>query len=402
MRIAYLVNAYPAVSHSFVRREIAALEAAGHSIVRVSVRRSGSPLVDPADRAEAERTTVLLGGAKPWLARLILSGIAASPSGLARAAGRAIRQARAARIGAAKMAAYLLEAAALAAICRRERVDHLRVHFGTNAGVVARLARAMGGPPFSVTIHGPDEFDAPERWDLRGLVAEGAFTVAITSFCAGQLMRWSDPADWDRIVVVPCAVDAVFAAGPAPAMPADGPRRLCTVARLAPQKGLPLLIDALAEARAAGVDLHLDLVGDGPARGALAAAVSAHGLQDRVIFHGALPGAAVARIIGESHAMVLPSFAEGLPVVFMEAMALARPVIATAIAGVPELVRNGENGWLVSSGSRAALVGALTEFARTPVERLAAMGAQARKDALAGHSTAVAVDRLNAALQRFA
>lgn len=146
------------------------------------------------------------------------------------------------------------------------------------------------------------------------------------------------------------------------------------VGRFVEQKGHPILIDATALLRDRGVDFELVLVGDGPLRGDLEEQIRAHGLGERVRLVGWQSNEAVRAWLRDSRALVLPSFAEGLPVVIMEALAVGRPVVSTQIAGIPELVRPGETGWLVTPGSVEALAVAIREALEAPVERLAQMG----------------------------
>ncbi len=388
VRLLYFTNRYPAVSHTFIRREILGLEERGVEIERVALRADPiDALPDPLDRAEYGRTRLLLGG-KARLATRILAGVARRPFQAIKVLLFALGLARRSGISRAKMVFYWAEALLLADLGRALGADFVRVHFGTNGAVVARLARRLGGPPYSIAYHGPDEFDAPERWDLGGTIAESAFVTAISSYCAAQLMRWSDPAHWDRIRIVRCLVDGDrFAEMPLP----EGPLRLCTIARLAPQKGLPLLLDALAELDAPP---ELVIVGGGPARAALEAQADTLGIADRVRFTGPLSGDDVRAVLADSHIFILPSFAEGLPVVIMEAMAVGRPVIATAITGVPELVVDGETGWLVPAGDKDMLVRAIDAAGALPHEKLAAIGAQGAARVRSRHLANVEMPKL--------
>jgi len=384
MRIAYLCNRYPAVSHSFVRREIAGVEAAGHAVDRYSVRVPAA-LLDAGDRAEAERTTAILAAGATGLAAALLDAAVRGPRRFAGAGWLAIRSAGPSPKALVRHLAYLGEAAWLVRRFRTLPVDHLHAHFGTNPATVARLARRLGGPPYSFTAHGPDEFDRPEALDLRGKVAEARAAIAISSFGRSQLMRWSDPADWPRIAVARCGVDAAFldtAPPPAPAEPC-----FAAVARLSGQKGLPLLVQAAAMLRARGRDFRLDIAGDGELRDELARQIAAAGLDEQVRLVGALDGAGVRRLIEGARAFVLPSFAEGLPVVIMEALALERPVIATAIAGTPELV-DGGCGWLVPAGSAEAVADAMETAIDASADRIAAMGAEGRRRVAERHDAA--------------
>ena len=398
MRVTYLTNHYPAVSHTFIRRELLALERRGHVVDRMSLRPCESALPDPLDEHERNLTTSLLGGSG---ARLLLRAIGEalrSPGRSLATFGFAIGLARRSSLPLLKMAAYFVEALVVVRLCRERASDLLRVHFGTNGAIVARLARRLGGPPYTLGIHGPDEFDAPDRWDLRGLVAESAFVTAISHYCAAQLMRWAAHSDWPKIEIVHCAVDPIFLE--AAPFPEGAARRFCCVARLAPQKGLPLLLDALAQAIAAGADLALDLVGDGPARADLERQAKTLGLTDRVRFLGSLRGTGVRAVIVSSHAMAMASFAEGLPVVLMEAMGLGRPVIATAIAGIPELVNDGESGWLVAAGDVDALADAMIDLSRTPDDELSRLGRAAHKACAAAHEVDAQAVLLDAAIAR--
>jgi colanic acid/amylovoran biosynthesis glycosyltransferase len=392
MILTYFTNRYPAVSHTFIRREIEAVEALGLIVERVALRSDPrASLVDAADLREADRTHMLLTPNKLALFGSIFLAAAATPVKSLSVLLFAIRLARRSGIHLAKMVAYWAEALLLRAQTRRTRTNLVRVHFGTNAAIVARLARRLGAPPYSIAYHGPDEFDAPERWDIQGVVAESAFVTAISSFCAAQLMRWSNQADWSRIRRVSCIVDATIF--DEKAMP-PRPFRLCTVARLAPQKGLPLLLDALART---ALPISLDIVGDGPGREALQSRVELLGLGECVRFLGSRDGEGVRAALGNAHVFVLPSFAEGLPVVIMEALAAGRPVISSAIAGTIELVDN-QCGWLVPAGDVDALVAVLKEAELCSSEQLFAMGQCGRSRILARHSAAAVSRQMTNAL----
>lgn len=382
MRVAYLVNRYPAVSHSFIRREIAGVEAAGVEVVRFSIRPPDAKLPDAADRAEVERTTVVL--AQPKAALLIAAlGTALSRPGRFFGALRAsIRMAQGRPKIALRHLIYLVEACWLARRLTADRVDRLHAHFGTNPAAVARLVHLLSGIAYSVTVHGPEEFDAPGALDLPAKIADAAQMVAISDFGRSQLMRWTRPAEWGKLKVVRCGIDEGFAsAEPAPPVLAA---ELCCVARLSAQKGLPLLIGAAAKLKARNVAFHLTLVGDGEMRDEIEAAIADRGLSDSITITGYLDAAGVRARLLASRAMVLPSFAEGLPVVIMEALALRVPVVTTAIAGVPELV-DAACGWVVPAGSIDALCAAMESALSADPQRLREMGEIGRARVLARH-----------------
>jgi glycosyltransferase involved in cell wall biosynthesis len=293
--------------------------------------------------------------------------------------------------------AYLVEACLVRELTIRQAVVHVHVHFGTNAAAVARLAHVLGGPRWSMTVHGPDEFDAPIGLALGEKVQDAAFTAAISHFCVAQLQRWTPPELWGRIALVRCSVGDDFeGAGPAP--PPETSRFVC-VGRLSAQKGQLLLLDALARLVAEGCDARLVLAGDGELRPLLEERVARLGLRERVEITGWISSERVRELLRESRALVLPSFAEGLPVAILEAFALARPVIATHVGGIPELVEPGRSGWLVPAGSLEALAAAMREALGLSGEALAEMGRAGRERVLEQHGTRAAVDALEAGLR---
>jgi glycosyltransferase involved in cell wall biosynthesis len=385
MIVAYLVNQYPHVSHTFIRREIAGVEAAGVAVRRFAIRPPVKDLVDPADLAERDRTRCILAAGKLQLLCALFLAFVRNPVRWLRAFRTAWRMGGAAghRV---RHIAYLAEACVLARWLRDCGADHLHAHFGTNPAAVALLTRILGGPPYSFTVHGPEEFDRPESLSLREKIAGAAFVVAISSFGRSQLFRWARLEDWDKIRIVRCGVDSAFLDTGSLPVP-DVPRLVC-VGRLAEQKGQLLLVAAAARLADAGHRLELVLAGDGPMRPQIEEAIRTHGLGDSVRITGWLSNDAVRAEMAAARAVVLPSFAEGLPVVLMEALALGRPVVTTFVAGIPELVRDGVNGWLVPAGDVAALTSALeSALGATPAE-LAAMGAAGAEAARAAHDAA--------------
>ncbi len=391
-RIAYLTNQYPSVSHTFIRREILGLEALGYEILRLAIRR-GARVVDPADEAEAEKTYHCLERSPFSLllsAGLVLLG---QPLGALGALRMTLSMSRRSDRGLLRHLAYLVEAAALLRMVRGECVEHIHVHFGTNAAAVARLMQRLGGPSYSMTIHGPDELDAPVGLSLGEKMAEAAFTVAITDYCSAQLRRWVGYEHWLRIRIVHCTVAADWfeAAGPV----AEDSRSLVCVGRLSAQKGQLLLVEAFARVHREVPGARLVLVGDGEMRSEVEARIAASGLGDAVTITGWQDEAQVRAHLLGCRALVLGSFAEGLPVVIMEAMALARPVISTYISGIPELVRPGTDGWLVVSGNVDALAGAMKAAFEAPVAALDGMGRAGQARVRARHSVATEVAKLD-------
>lgn len=388
MKLAYLVNTYPRASHTFIRREIQALERIAVSVHRFAMRSDRDALVDAGDIAEDLRTehvlemgmARLLVPALVWFASHPAQSVAALR--LALACGARGAGGPAGTGGRMRHLIYLLEAAYIARRCRELGIGHLHAHFGTNSATVALLAQTLGGPRYSFTVHGPEEFDAPLALSLRQKIEGAAFVAAISFFGRSQLCRWVGPEAWDKIKVIRCGIEPDRFPEPLP-MPDGGPH-LVAVGRFSAQKGFGLLIEALAMAAPTLPGLQLTLVGDGELRPQIKALVQKFGLGPRITMAGWQDEAGVRQALGAAQVLILPSFAEGLPMVLMEAMAQGRPVIATAIAGVPELVTR-ETGWMVPAGDAAALATAIHAVAQMPPDRLAEMGRAARERVMGLH-----------------
>jgi glycosyltransferase involved in cell wall biosynthesis len=372
LKVAYLVNQYPQPSQSFIRREIVALEARGLSILRFTLRRWDGVLVDPRDQAERDRTRAVLDEGAFKLVGALMATLAARPTAFARAAWLALRLGWRSDRGPIVHAIYLAEACVLARWTRAERVDHVHAHFGTNSTTVAMLCEALGGPPYSFTAHGPEEFDKPQVLALGEKIRRSVFTVAISDFGRSQLFRWAPVDAWPKVQVVRCGLDALFLDGSPKPPPAN--RRLVCVGRLAEQKGQLILIEAASLMAARGIAFEIVVIGDGPFREPMERRIRELGLGGNVRLIGWQSNSSVRTWIIESRAMVLPSFAEGLPVALMEALALGRPAISTYVAGIPELVEPGVCGWLVPPASVESLARAMAEALEAADETIVRMG----------------------------
>lgn len=390
--IAYLINQYPKVSHSFIRREIAELERQGWPVLRIALRGWDDALADPADLHERAATAYVLQGAARALPLAVLRQALRRPRRCLAALTLALSMARRADRPWPVHLLYLAEACRILPWLEQAGVRHLHAHFGTNPAEIAMLVATLGGPGFSFTVHGPEEFDKPAALHLAAKAAAAQFVVAISSFGRSQLYRVVAHALWPRIQIVHCALEAGFyalAAQPVPAAP-----RLVCVGRLSEQKGQLLLLDALHQLHRRGIACQLVLAGDGALRGALEARVAYLGLQHQVRITGWLSAAQVRAELLAARALVLPSFAEGLPVVIMEAMALRRPVLSTYVAGIPELVLANQTGWLFPAGDLDALTNAMAACLAAPPKQLDQMGSLGRQRALARHDVAHEVRKL--------
>jgi glycosyltransferase involved in cell wall biosynthesis len=371
-----LINQYPKVSHSFIRREIQALERQGVTISRIAIRGWDADLVDPDDRKEREHTRYVLKNGPLPLFIAVLRTLLTQPARLGRGLALAWRMGKNADRPRPIHFIYLAEACRIRIWLRAASVDHLHAHFGTNSAEVAMLVHVLGGPTWSFTVHGPEEFDKPQFIGLADKIRASAFVAAISSYGRSQLYRLVEHDQWNKIKVVRCGLEhSVFSE--IDQRPSS--RRFVCVGRLCEQKGQLLLLEAVRRLVEMEVKIELVLAGDGEMRPDIERFISDHKLQLVVRVTGWIDGKQVQEEIRAARALVLPSFAEGLPVVLMEAMALHRPVISTYVAGIPELVKAGENGWLVPAGDVEALMSAMRECIAATDERLAQMGAMGQE-----------------------
>jgi colanic acid/amylovoran biosynthesis glycosyltransferase len=369
-RVAYLVGRYPQVSHTFILREIAALRELDVDVTTFSIWQTPqTELLTDEERREHARTRALL---PPQPRSTLVSQWRAART----ARGYASLVADAMRLGPPGLrrpllgGSWILEAAALWDGLRPTAVRHIHAHLGGTAPAVAMLAAALGNAvepgawSWSLTVHGPDELAYADRERLAEKVEAASFAVAISDFTRSQLMSLVDEEHWSKLRVVHCGVD------PAVYTPAsrddDGTFRVLSVGRLVPAKGHGVLLEAAALAARNGVRLHLTIVGDGPRRERLAALARELGIAEHVTFAGAVSQDALPAMFAAADAFCLPSFAEGLPVVLMEAMATGLPAVTTGVMGIPELVRDGENGVLVPPGRADLVADALGRLARDP------------------------------------
>jgi glycosyltransferase involved in cell wall biosynthesis len=384
MRVAYLTGSYPAVSHTFIAREIEALRALGVEVATFSLHRPApGELLTDADRAEAAATRNVQPPNWGEVLAANLRALATHPRRYLRTLAKAQRLSPPGVRMRLWHLFYFAEAIVLWRWLMQAGARHLHVHFANAASMVALLYASFASEQdagYSFTMHGPTEFDEVERFRLREKVAGARFVACISDYARSQLMRASDPEDWGRLEIVHCGVDTGrWAPREEPARPAAGGLRLLTVARLAPDKGLGLLIEAVARLRGEDLAVTLEIIGAGPDREALTALATKLGLADAVRFCGAVGQDRIRDHYEAADAFCLASFAEGVPVVLMEAMALERPVIAPRVMGIPELVEDGVSGLLVAPGSVDALAAAIARLASESPSARAALGAAGRE-----------------------
>lgn len=392
MRIAYFINQYPKVSHSFIRREILALERQGVEVQRIALRGWDAELQDAEDASERARTRYVLQRGVKGLLVPAWQVLRAQPRRFFRALWLAMRLGLRADRAWPYHLVYLAEACQVLQWLQAGQANHVHAHFGTNSTEVVMLANVLGGPAYSFTVHGPEEFDKPQFLHMGEKVRRAAFVAAVSSYGRSQLFRWVAHDHWAKVKVVHCGLERSFHEV-APVSVPTAPRLVC-VGRLCEQKGQLLLLEAARLLAARSITFELVLAGDGEMRGQIEALIARHGLQQQVRITGWISSAQVREEILAARALVLPSFAEGLPVVIMEAMALRRPVLTTYVAGIPELVRPAENGWLFPAGAVDELAAAMADCLAQPAETLQRMGEAARQRVLQRHDIDTEAARL--------
>jgi glycosyltransferase involved in cell wall biosynthesis len=283
--------------------------------------------------------------------------------------------------------AYLAEACVLLRWTRRLRTEHVHAHFSTNPAAVALLCHELGGPSYSFTAHGTADFSPPAADSLPSKIEKAAFVIAVCEDGRRRLLQRTPPGHEGKLRVVRCGVDAQFLRADAHAVPAAA--RLVCVARLSAEKGIPVLLRAARLLADEGLAFEIVLVGDGPERADLERLARDLDLSTRVRFDGWRDGADVLARVLDSRALVLASLSEGLPVVIMEALALGRPVIGTAVGGIAELVVPGECGWLVAPGSERELAGAMREALALSTADLDSMGRRGALRVAAAHDARI-------------
>ncbi len=253
---------------------------------------------------------------------------------------------------------YFTEALMVGVWMQRRGQQHLHAHLGAQAATVAMYVKAVFGFGFSITVHGPDEFyDAPGQY-LGRKVEMADFIVCISHFARSQLMKLSAYEHWHKLEVSRLGVDpSVFLPRPFEANPEVF--EIICVGRLCPAKGQHILVEAVEQLLLEGRSVRLRIVGDGPDRASLERHVHRLGRQREIIFEGAVNQDRIRNLYARAHIFSMPSFAEGIPVVLMEAMSMEIPCVTTRITGIPELIRDGIDGLLVAPSSVDELAAAL-------------------------------------------
>jgi colanic acid/amylovoran biosynthesis glycosyltransferase len=358
--IAYLVSEYPGISHTFILREVRGLRKLGFAIKTASINHPDRPSekLTAQEREEAGATFFVkpsgLGGALKAhiaaLARRPLKYLAAMAFAL-RLGGTDLKKMLYGLF-------YFVEAVMIGEWMREAGMRHLHVHFATPASTVGLIVANIYPIGLSLTVHGPDEFyDAP-GYCLAEKIAGASFICCIGMYARSQLMKLSPPEHWSKFEVAPLGL-FLDEFAPRVALRASDCFEILSVGRLVAAKGQHILLAAIHHLVRGGRNVRLRLVGDGPDRRSLEDDARRRGLDGVVVFEGSVNPDRIRAIYEAADVFALASFAEGIPVVLMEAMAMEIPCVATFITGIPELIRDGEDGLLVAPSDDAALADAV-------------------------------------------
>jgi colanic acid/amylovoran biosynthesis glycosyltransferase len=408
MRVAYLTGRYPAISHTFILREVEALRQLGVEVETFSVwRTQESELLAAADREAWASTMALL----PLHPRLLAAVAVAArhSSALAAATREAVALSQPGWRGRMLAVSWVLEAVLVWHACRRGRIRHVHAHLGGTAPAVALLVAALGTAvdgegawTWSFTVHGPAELYDVVRERLAVKVRRATFVVAISDFARSQLLALVDEDQWDKVHVVHCGVDpAVFAPSATSEAQRDAAMRILCIGRLTRIKGQAVLLEAVRQLRERGVMLQATFVGDGPKRLDYERLARELGIEDCVTFTGAVGQDAILAEFAVADVFCISSFAEGVPVVLMEAMAMGKPVVASRIMGIAELVEDTVSGRLVAPARPDLLAEALERLAGDAALR-ERMGMAGRRKVLAEFDVTREAARLAELLSRYA
>ncbi|GMA20280.1 glycosyltransferase family 4 protein [Arsenicicoccus piscis] len=394
LRVAYLVSQYPKLSHTFIEREVHALRERGVEVDTFTISTCPeSELRSAAMRADAATTTPIKDAPRAEILAAHRALAAREPRAYAKVLAQALRSGELTARSRLWQGFYFAEAVVLHHYMEQRGLRHVHVHFANVSADVARLTVALGrlldGPDagwaWSMTMHGPTEFERVEKVDLAAKVRSADGISAISDFCRSQLMRLVDPVEWPKMSIVHMTVDTDRFVPPADQRAGrDGePLRVLYVGRLVPEKGGPVLLDAVRELQARGVAVDVRFIGAGELAATLTHQIEADQLASSVTLLGPVGQDDILDWYHWADVFVLPSFQEGLPVVLMEALATELPVVTTRIAGVAELVEDGAMGHVVNAGRADLLADALVDLAQDP-DRRRAMGAAGRRAVEAG------------------
>lgn len=367
-KLAYLVSRYPAVSHTFIQREIQALRAHHLEIFTASINPPDikADQISAVDEAEIAQTFYVKKAGTFNAIRALFTTLFTHPILFFRGLFFSLKHATK---GFLYSLFYFTEAILVGKWMTEKEISHLHVHFANPASTVALIMTKIFPHTFSMTIHGPDEFYDVTLNLLPEKIQAATFIHCISFYTQSQLMRLVPLLQWKKFKVTRLGVDPQIYF-PTQSKENHAPLQILSVGRLSPNKGHAILIQAFHLLKSESPSLQLKIVGDGPELSSLQQLIHTLQLGDSVHLTGALNQQQTLETYREADLFVLASFAEGLPVALMEAMSLEIPCIATNINAIPELIQQGINGLLVPSSDVDSLAQSMKLLIETPSLRI--------------------------------
>jgi glycosyltransferase involved in cell wall biosynthesis len=364
VRLAYFTNTYPRATDTFIRKEVIGLRERGFDVLTFSVRKAGAEHdVDDEIIKEKKNTTYLLPCSAFTLVASQLRAISSSPKLYLKTLFLAFKTSRPGIKGHFLQLIYFVEAILLADLVKEHQVEHLHNHLGDNSGTVTLLGAKFAGISYSISIHGPHIFFDGLHWALDIKTSQASFISCIGHFCKSQMMLYTNEQDWHKFQIVRCGIDPKQFSYREPSTTIS---KLIYVGRLSAEKGVPILFDSLKVLKSKGYRFELTLLGDGEARQSLEILAKEYNISQNLKFSGFVDQKTIADELSNSDIFVLPSFAEGIPVSLMEAMAMGVPVIASYVGGISELVVDKVTGQMVSPADVEGLANAIAYYIDNP------------------------------------
>ena len=397
--MGYVVSQYPATNHTFILREIRTLRRLGVDVCVVSIRKPdrAPSALSPEEAEELSLTYSVLGAGMGNALLVHLRMLATSPLAYIGALFYALGLAGSHFRKAGQYLLYFGEAVVAGDFLVRKGIRHTHTHFSST--VTLMLAKLFP-ISFSATIHGPDEFNDVVGFHMAEKVAAANFISTISHYAASQIMKASDPQYWNKVQVLPLGVDPnAFLPRPQPSGRAAF--ECVCVGRLAPAKAHLILFAAIGRLVAQGrTNIRLTVVGGGPAQASLEAAIAAGNLEPYIRMVGPCNQDRVLEFYRHANVFTLASFAEGVPVVLMEAMAMEIPCVTTWITGVPELIRADVDGLLIAPADAEALAAAIARLMDDP-ELCVRLGRSGRIRVLECYNLERNTERLEQVFRRY-
>lgn len=371
--IAVLMTRFPRIDETFILREINELERHGQPVLLVPLLRTDEQIVHEEARPWIPRALYT-----PFLsAAIVRSNVTAflrRPLAYLGLLFRLIALAIVRPSTLIRTLAFFPKSVHLSVVLPARGVKHVHAHFASHATTAAYIISSLSGISYSFTVHGPEVF--VHRVLLAEKIRKAKFIRSISVFNKAFLCGLYPALTEDKIAVVPAGVNPdLYADAATRSQPRNGRVRLLSIATLTPSHGFPFLVEACARLAKAGLDFECDIVGEGPLRGTTEQWIARRCLSGRIHLVGTKPQQELAHLLAATDIFVLPSIIatdgrmDGIPISLMEAMAAGKPVIASSISGIPELVQEGVSGLLVDSAHTARLAEAVHLLATDPLLR---------------------------------